>query len=335
MSKSVKSVAFVDGEDWANSKAKKILTAAILTGKVKKGMKPKLVHQMDEEYMKWPLEQFRDNLYTLFRAHESGKLTDKSSDLKSILKNGGAKADDTTAITQQLASLGLLSGAGIPDDKTVVGEGWKDPPMPSISVRKPTLIKLTFPYIQFAWEDPNGKQRLTLIIHLPSGTYRDNIFGYKILGEDQRFRLYMDWSKFRLLNPDKFAKAFQDRSGNPLYLEGDTKMASYRRHIREKKGSSDQNPVKSVFEIPLDIKVKSRVTDAEGYDGFQIIPMGDDENPQLFCHVELMGLPDGHYGPKVDTCDDYCSSDDEDSSEDDMDEEEEVIDVNSLQSWGT
>lgn len=88
-------------------------------------------------------------------------------------------------------------------------------------------------------------------------------------------------------------------------------MASYRRHIREKKSCSKHNKVRAVMDIVLDIAVQKKPTDAEGYSGLQIIPMGPSDNPQLFMHVELMGLEDGFEGNDIKLSgEDYCDSDD-------------------------
>ena len=94
-----------------------------------------------------------------------------------------------------------------------------------------------------------------------------------------------------------------------LFSPEDTKMASYRRHIKEKKGYSAENKIKAMMEIPLKIPVKGKVTDEEDYKGFQILPLGDNKHQQLFLQVELMGLGDGHNGNRVTLCNDYCSDD--------------------------
>ena len=99
------SVAFVDGDSWKDSKAKKLLTLEIIKETVSSKTKPQEVHQSNSEYLKWPLEQFQNNLYNLLRTHKQGKLqgASGSATVKSILKNGD---NDINSAAQ---SLGLLS----------------------------------------------------------------------------------------------------------------------------------------------------------------------------------------------------------------------------------
>ena len=169
-----------------------------------------------------------------------------------------------------------------------------------------------FPMLQFCWEDDKGRLRNTLIVHLPSGTYRDGCLDFKVMGRERLFLLYVNWTKFRVLDPEAYSVAFKTNTGTPLYGAGDTKIVSYRRKIRQMKGDTTHSQIKTCFAIPLEIEVVNRVTNAEGYPGFQLLKFfTKTDKIQIFVHVELMGVPLGHYTPKVDSSVDYCSSDSE------------------------
>lgn len=61
-------------EKWANSKAKAMLTKAILSGEVLDHMKPAEVHNMNAEYKKWIYPNFRSNLCNMRKSHRNGTL---------------------------------------------------------------------------------------------------------------------------------------------------------------------------------------------------------------------------------------------------------------------
>ena len=325
----------VDGKQWKDSPAKAMLIVDIKSGKVRKGYKPKDVHESRDEYMKWPASNFRGNLRNLWEKFEKGeKPFDKKND------NGGFDFDDATAAntkananataapkksafkkttfanepdvegaTKAMGSFGFLS-KDEEDDDDDDDDGFSLHTIPGeirISSGGKTNV---FPHLQFSWEDQYGRDRITLIIHLPSGCYKKHVLTYKVLGAERKFVLHIDWSKFRVLDPDAYGKAFKDNSGQALYAPGDTKIVAYRRAIRSMKGITHFAPVKTSFEIDLEFEVVSRVTDEEGFDGFQLLKMqGKTGGPQIFCHVELMGTPKGHYTPAVEESFDYCSSD--------------------------
>jgi hypothetical protein len=56
------------GEEWINSRAKELLRTDIIAGNVTSKSDPVIVHQSNEEYMKWPLKNFKTNLKNLLEA---------------------------------------------------------------------------------------------------------------------------------------------------------------------------------------------------------------------------------------------------------------------------
>ena len=85
------------------------------------------------------------------------------------------------------------------------------------------------------------------------------------------------------------------------------------------KGSSFKNRVicSFVFETLMDVEMA--FTNAEGYDRFSIMHMGDSNNPEIYCHMEFMGTWDGYQqtddnDPQLD---DLMDGDDSSSSNDD------------------
>ena len=337
----------VDGKQWKDSPAKAMLILDIKSGKVKPGDSAAEVQEMREEYMKWPAQCFRNNMNNLLKNFVNGK---KPFDVKGQVpvppatpgsvpgaaaapapaptpspappagtpaRSTGQKAD-VDSVTAGIASLGFLSAKEDEDDFHTGVEDDAFSMIPDeIKIGSTTMHRVVFPMLQIGWEDKYGRRRLTLIIHLPSGAYRRDFIKYKVMGHDQKVYLFFDWSKFRVLDPEKYGKAFRDSSGLPLYAEGDTKVVAFKRKIRKLKGKTTFDPVKSVFEIDLDIKCINKVTDAEGYKGFQILKMNDEggKAPQIFCHMELMGTAHGHYVPAVDNVQDYLSDDSAESDD--------------------
>lgn len=59
---------------WAKSKAKATLKAAILAGQAQDAMRPKEVWLMNAECQKFKCERFRSNLNTMWKAHRAGTL---------------------------------------------------------------------------------------------------------------------------------------------------------------------------------------------------------------------------------------------------------------------
>ena len=347
----------VDGKTWKDSPAKAMLILDIKNGKVKQGDSAAEVQESREEYMKWPGPCFRNNLNNLLKKHAKGEspfdVKDSSNGAPSpstpASKKGGAGEgtpgtpgpkdppsvkkssvadDDVDDATAGIASMGMLSRDDDDDDefKTGIEDNFSMIP-DEIQVGSLRMHRVVFPLLQVLWEDNLGRKRITLVVHLPSGSYRRDFIKYKVLGHEQKVLLFFDWSKFRILDPIKYGKAFNDDFGRPLYSDGDTKVVAFKRKIRKLKGRTAFDPVKSVFEIELGYKCINRVTDAEGYKGFQILKMDEEAGkaPQVFCHMELMGVAHGHYTPAIDDVQDYLSSDDDDDSQEekkDNDDEE-------------
>ena len=318
----------VDGKLWKDSLAKQMLILDLKNGKIKPGDSKQQIYESKEEYLKWPAQCFRNNLGNLFKAYQDGKSPFGVKDTNTAF--GGATSpppaaakstagkpkpgvhfkDDLDDATKGMASFGFYSkmpGDDDDDDKTVGTVARSIPP--EINVKSLGGNQVKFPMLQFGWEDEYGRNRVTAIIHLPSGSYRKDFLRYKVLGDEQKVVLFFDWTSFRVLDPDAYGVAFNSAAGHPLYQPGDTKIVAYRRKIRQLKGKTWEQPVKSVMEIDLPFPTTNKVTDAEGYPGFQILKMGESHGkPQIFCHIELMGVSHGHYTPAFTDEEDFLDS---------------------------
>ena len=303
----------VDGKQWKESDAKELLIVDLKTGKVKPGDKPQAVQNTKDEYLKWPAHLFRNNYNNLLKKYQAGESPFDTKDFGTPSGSKAGKAEEREEKKEDDLNMGDLSQGGGGGGGGDEGGGDADMSFHSIpdeitfSSLQGKAVK--FPMLQMSWEDQYGRPRITIIVHLPAGLYRKNCVKYKVRGEEQKFMLMFDWGNYRVLDPDSYGKAFKDSSGHPLYSAGDSKIVAYRRKVRTLKGSTMHSSVESVMTIDLDSEVTNRVTNVEGYPGFQILKMGDPKNPQVFCHIELMGVAHGHYTPSVKECNDYCSSD--------------------------
>ena len=150
-----------------------------------------------------------------------------------------------------------------------------------------TKCKMKLPFIKFYWLDSNGDLRCTVIAHLPAGAFKKGCFkGF--IESGTAIHLVFDYTHLAVLKPEKYNKAFKDRSGNPMYHDSHIRTVEHFNKVRSMKGKSATNHLKAEMIIPLEQEVKNDWCNLEGFDGFQVFKVGPDDNPQIICHMELM-----------------------------------------------
>lgn len=179
-----------------------------------------------------------------------------------------------------------------------------------IVVKKPKELRMILPFVMFDWNDSKVYKRLTTIVQLPSGAWLDGCVTAKIV-DGQTILLTFDWSHIVLLFPDKYSKAFLDAATNRLYNDTHVKTVSHAASVKMLKGDSSLNLVKSTFTIRTPFKVENEFTNVEGWAGFTVLKMGDKSNPQIFAHMEMMGIRDGHVQSRITKFEDFTEDDDE------------------------
>lgn len=74
------------------------------------------------------------------------------------------------------------------------------------------------------------------------------------------------------------------------------------------------NKVESAFSVSLPFKVENAFCDVDDNRGFTIFKTGWDGNPQIFCHMEMMGIRDGHHQTRLRQFEDFTDDDAEENA---------------------
>jgi hypothetical protein len=180
-----------------------------------------------------------------------------------------------------------------------------------IIVKKPKDLHMILPFIMFPWTDAKLCKRVTLIVQLPSGTWKEGCVSSKITN-GQTISLTLDWTHIVLLDAAKYSKAFVNTTNTGrMYNDTHVKTVSHAGAVKTLKGDSSLNLVKSTFTVRTPFVVENEFTNAEGWPGFTVLKMGAKANPQIFAHMEMMGIRDGHVQSRITKFEDFTEDDDE------------------------
>jgi hypothetical protein len=192
------------------------------------------------------------------------------------------------------------------------------------SPKKTQVFKVQLPLLQYKWTDSRIRDRQTAIVHLPAGAYRLNpntgtliVTGHIL--SPRLVQINLDWTEHVVLQHRKYNKKFKHvQNGEPVFNHSHAKVVAHGKKVKLMKGSSSRNRVICSFVFETLVNVEMAFTDAEGYDGFSIMRMGDSSNPEIYCHMEFMGAKDGYQqtddmDPQLEDLMDGDSSSDDDS----------------------
>jgi len=160
-----------------------------------------------------------------------------------------------------------------------------------LSIRAKSVFKV--PIIKFMWFDSKGHQHMTIIAHMPAGSFKKGCITGAIKN-NRKVVLTLDYTHLVILDPEKYNKAFKDENGNAMYYDGHVRTVEHAKVVRQMKGKSSLTRLKAKFTINLDTEVENAFSDSEGFEGFQVFRVGPAGNPQIFCHMELMCKRSGH-----------------------------------------
>ena len=180
--------------------------------------------------------------------------------------------------------------------------------------------RIQLPYVMFSWEEPIGdgsitRTRLTIIVHLVSGAFRDKnggVLDSRILG-GQKTLISFDWTHCKMLTT-KFNDTLTDPIDGTPYHPKHTKNVFHAKEVENMKLKNAWTKLKSFMMIDLPFKCENDFTDASGYAEWQVLRMNtlNLQNPQFFLHMELMKRQDDYGQDKEATQFDNHLADDSD-----------------------
>mmetsp|Transcript_29151 Transcript_29151/g.80036 ORF Transcript_29151/g.80036 Transcript_29151/m.80036 type:complete len:348 (+) Transcript_29151:179-1222(+) len=301
----------------SNVTAWQLLAGLFLAKRITDEMKPSKVKEMNEHFSQYPTRQWGDNVRTMRRMWKAGTLEEKLNGAKS--KSGATVAGDATGLVAGMKTLGLDDDYDNKSQKTARGAGVTGAETIQ-SPKKNYVFKLKLPVLQFDWVDDKLRNRLTAIAHLPSGCYRFNannhpIVSAQIMGQ-RKVQVNIDWTEFVVLQHRRFRRFFTANDGTLMFDNSHAKVVAHGRKVQRMKGDTRLNRVISTFTFETEIDVELDFTDAEGFEGFTIVRMGGATNPEIYAHMEFMGVKDGHnQAQEIIAVEDFCGDAEDDDDD--------------------
>lgn len=204
------------------------------------------------------------------------------------------------------------SGAARKPKKSAMKKPTRSSPSKALTPKS----KMKIPILVFAWIDDNGFERVTLVGHLPAGAFKKGCVSATIT-KNRIVSIKLDYTHLVMLDPMKYNKAFKDNHDNLIYDESHSRTVQHKETVKEMKGYRPTTRLTVEMKISMPTWVENKFTDEEGFDGFQVFKAGNESNPQLIIHLEMMGKQTGHDDKQADDYEDFCESSSSSSSDSD------------------
>ena len=142
------------------------------------------------------------------------------------------------------------------------------------------LTKISLPVLFIENRDRNQDKRLSLTVHLLSGTCPGDITS-KVISGGTQVLLTCPWPRV-LLDSQEILKAFMKKDTKAIYTPDHSRAVATGTALKNLKG--DHEGVTSTFAIDLPFEVEERLAAHDGFSGLYLAKYGD----VLVLHLEMV-----------------------------------------------